>query len=357
MRRVQLAGLLSAGVHDSHKFGDLDRLHILSTNEQSEMKTFAISSILLAAIATSPFVRGTEGRSLRRRLQDEEPKVVSVVADHPLLQTFEEGAVATDLTKVLDRRGPFTVFAPTNDAFVEADSDGLITKYFTPEWKAHLRFLLNFHVASGTLMAESIVDDLVIQTLIPIQENITASVSDSISFGGASFADSKIVEADMEAANGVVHVVDKLFMPTALTMNLFETATSFGGSVATLIATAGLEDVLRQEIVTIFAPSDRAVDAIGNVFLAKVGNDPELANEIFSNHVVRGIWHKDLLTDGLELTTLSGNTLTIVVEGVRFPTYKVAQGTDVAFIDFFNVVASNGITHVIDSFFLPSTGK
>ena len=321
------------------------------------MKTFTISTLLLATVATSSFFQVAEGHNLRRKLEEEEPTIVSIVTDHPDLQIFEAAANATDFTKVLGRRGPYTLFAPNDDALEDADSEGLITKYFTPEWTAHLRYLLKFHVASGDIPTGSLVNNSVIQTMIPIQEDITVSVDDEVSFSGASFTDSKVVEADLDAANGVVHVVDKLFFPTALTMNLYDIATSYGGEIANLIATAGLEEVLRQDIVTIFSPSERAFDEIESAFLAKVGNDPELANDILSNHIVRGLWHKDLLTDGLELTTLSGNTLTIMVEGVRFPTYKVALGDDEAYIDYFDLVASNGVSHVLDSVFLPSTGK
>ena len=248
--------------------------------------------------------------------------IVDVVVGNDSLETLETAVIAADFVDVLSSDGPFTVFGPTNEAFAALGETA--TVYLEPAWKAHLQFLLLFHVADGTIPSANVTDGLMFTTKIPEPENITAEVMDTdVMFSGAAFSMSKVVEADLMASNGVVHVVDKVFIPTQLTLSIYDAAAASEGfeTVVTLIAAAGLEDVLSKEVVTVFTPSNEAFEALDPAFISELAMDTEKVTLLLSNHVVNGVWPTALLTDGLELTSLAEETLTISVgDG---PTYMV----------------------------------
>merc|ERR1711865_189408 len=108
---------------------------------------------------------------------------------------------AADLVGTLSGPGPFTVFAPTNEAFAALPA-GVLGNLLKPENKDQLVDLLTYHVASGDVHAKDLQD----MEMIPTVEgkNVTARVS-----GGNVFINSaKVVTADVDASNGVVHIID-----------------------------------------------------------------------------------------------------------------------------------------------------
>jgi transforming growth factor-beta-induced protein len=278
--------------------------------------------------------------------------VVSVVTADTDLSSLAGAVTAAGLGDILSGTGPFTIFAPTNVAFTEADADGLVTKFLTLEWKAHLIALLRFHVHSGELAAANITDGMNITTLLSPPEDITAIVvGGTVMLDGLSFFNSTVVQADLEADNGVVHKVNKVFIPSSLTQSIFEAAEGFDGfsNVIGLVVQAGLEETLRNDIVTIFGPGNTAFSALPADFIASIASDAAQVKRILSNHIVNGIYYRERLTNGLELTSLAGETLTISVTEGRFPTYMVNNAT----IEVADVVASNGIAHIINSLLIP----
>jgi transforming growth factor-beta-induced protein len=280
-----------------------------------------------------------------------QPTLFDLVVAKENLTSLVNAIVTSGLVDLLSGGGNYTVFAPNNDAIAAADADGLVTKYLTPSWKVHLQVLLRYHVTSGTIVAADIMDGMAIPMLTVPSEDITASVGDTVSFSGASFSNSTVIEADLIADNGVVHVVDKIFFPTQLTLNLLEASESVEGfsQVLSFIVSSGLESTLSNDTVTIFAPGNTAFANLPADFLTQAASDPAFIKEALSNHIVAGVWPKELLTDGLELTSLAGYTLTISVSGGPFPMIMVNNAT----IELVDAVASNGIAHVIDSLLLP----
>ncbi len=133
--------------------------------------------------------------------------VVAVAQDTPDLSTLVAAVTAGDLVTTLQGEGPFTVFAPTNQAF--ADIQSTVDTLLEPANKKDLQNVLTYHVVPGTYAAADLTDG---QELTTVQgEKLTVSIEgDTVKVGDATVA-----QADVATSNGVVHVIDKVLVPPA----------------------------------------------------------------------------------------------------------------------------------------------
>lgn len=130
--------------------------------------------------------------------------IVDIAAGAPDFSTLVAAAQAAGLVDTLNGEGPFTVFAPTDEAFA-ALPEGLVDALLLPENKDVLTKILTYHVVPGTVMAADIVDGDVATVE---GQNITLSTADGVTVNGAT-----VVQADIVASNGVVHVIDAVIVP------------------------------------------------------------------------------------------------------------------------------------------------
>ena len=133
--------------------------------------------------------------------------IVDIAADDARFTTLVTALDSTDLVSSLSEDGPFTVFAPTNEAF-EALPDGALEDLIGAEDKSQLESILLYHVVEGSTMSGDLADG---EQMVPTLQgdDLTIEVSDE----GVMVGDAQVVEADIEAANGVIHVVDGVLMP------------------------------------------------------------------------------------------------------------------------------------------------
>lgn len=133
--------------------------------------------------------------------------VVATAQATPDLSTLVAAVTAADLVETLQGEGPFTVFAPTNEAF--ADIQSTVDTLLMPENKDDLTNVLTYHVVPGTYTAADLKDG---QELTTVQgEKLTVSIEgDTVKVGDAT-----VTQADVETSNGVVHVIDKVLVPPA----------------------------------------------------------------------------------------------------------------------------------------------
>jgi len=133
--------------------------------------------------------------------------VVAVIAGGSNTTTLATAVEAAGLVETLQGDGPFTVFAPTDEAFA-ALPEGLLDQLIQPQNQAALTQILTYHVVSGKVMAADVTDGAV-----PTVEgqDITLSTADGVTVNGA-----RVVEADLDASNGVVHVIDQVLLPPGL---------------------------------------------------------------------------------------------------------------------------------------------
>ncbi len=148
----------------------------------------------------------------------EQPTIVALAAGNEDLSTLVAAVKAADLVSTLNSDGPFTVFAPPNSAFA-ALPDGTLASLLEPENKATLAGILTYHVVAGEVMAADLISAINANggsfAITTVNGAIlTASVVD----GAAVLTDtagnrSTITATDIDASNGVVHLIDAVVLP------------------------------------------------------------------------------------------------------------------------------------------------
>jgi uncharacterized surface protein with fasciclin (FAS1) repeats len=137
----------------------------------------------------------------------EEPKtVVDIAVGSPDHTTLVAAVSAAGLVETLSGDGPFTIFAPTNDAFA-ALPEGTVESLLLPENKDQLTGILTYHVVSGNVLAADLSDGQVVPTLNG--QSLTVSISE----GNVMINGAKVTAADLSGSNGVIHVVDGVLLP------------------------------------------------------------------------------------------------------------------------------------------------
>ena len=121
-------------------------------------------------------------------------------------KTLVTALEAADLTKTLEGPGPFTVFAPTDEAFAKLPP-GTVENLLKPENKAQLRRILTYHVVAGNVMAADVVKMTSAKAVSGDMLTIKAT-------GGVMINGSKVVKADIKTSNGVIHVIDTVLIPS-----------------------------------------------------------------------------------------------------------------------------------------------
>lgn len=142
------------------------------------------------------------------RAQTTEKTIVTLAAETPSLSTLVKAVKAADLVETLNSEGPFTVFAPTNDAFA-ALPEGTLASLLEEDNKEKLKKILTYHVVPGKIMASDLKDGQWVETVQGTKLKI------SLSEEGAMVNNASVIKADIEASNGVVHVIDAVLMPSA----------------------------------------------------------------------------------------------------------------------------------------------
>ena len=119
--------------------------------------------------------------------------------------TLVTAVQAAGLVETLKGEGPFTVFAPTDDAFA-ALPEGTVQSLLLPENKEKLKSILTYHVVSGKVMSSDLTNNMMAETVQGGQVKI-------MTYGGVTVNDANVVTADIEASNGVIHVIDAVILP------------------------------------------------------------------------------------------------------------------------------------------------
>ena len=332
------------------------------------------------------------------------PTNAAATGDHDSLVAAltQAGLVAT-----LQGDGPFTVFAPTDQAFTDAGID--LSTFDTPEENETLVDILLYHVYAGNVTASEVTDGMSAVMVNGDKASFTVT-NDSVKIGDAT-----VTTADVEASNGIIHVIDKVLMPPpgdicynvishtiipgatnlicnshiyvedypaggqtitgcynkithqvsnisaaecgaymwtpAVNIATTAQATTIHTALVAALGAANLVETLSGETeYTVFAPSDEAFAAAG-IDLDTFDTPEEIAvlSDILLYHVVAGTTlSTDLAVGANTVTAANGDELTITVSDTG-----VAVGDDGAVVTLADVPASNGVIHVIDKVLTP----
>ncbi|RKN78073.1 fasciclin domain-containing protein [Ulvibacterium marinum] len=293
--------------------------------------------------------------------------IVELAVATPDLSILVEALQRANLTDELEASGSFTVLAPTNAAFNTFLGQNNFTSVQDVPVDALTQILLN-HVI-GTELSSS---DLTV-----LQRNYAATLAsgptegsnlslyfdatDGVEFNGIS----SVVNggADILASNGTIHIVDAVIdLPTVVTfvgedfnfeqLTIALTSATPGTDFATILSGEGP--------FTVFAPVDQAFDELldSNPDWSSLSDiDESLLTAVLQHHVVSGNNRSSGLSEGLNLTTLEGDDITVSLQ-VNAPFIAVitdGSGNDDVNIGFVDIQASNGVIHLIDQVMLPDT--
>jgi len=131
------------------------------------------------------------------------PTILDIAVQAGSFKTLVQAVQAAGLVETLSGEGPFTVFAPTDEAFAQIPQETLQAMLADKE---KLTAILTYHVAPGKLMAADVVRSTQLQTLQG--QSITVSTE-----GGVRVDNANVIQTDIEADNGVIHVIDQVIMP------------------------------------------------------------------------------------------------------------------------------------------------
>lgn len=267
--------------------------------------------------------------------------IVETAVEAGNFKTLAAALAAADLVEAVKGPGPFTVFAPTDEAFAKLPK-GTVETLLKPENKAKLAAILTYHVVPGKVMAKDVVNVKGAKSLNGQRIDVT------VAGGNVSVDGAKVVKTDIACSNGVIHVIDSVILPAD---GNIPTVAEKAGTFKTLLAAAkaaGLVDALSgDKALTVFAPTDEAFAALpkGTVEdLLKPENKDKLAS-ILKYHVVEGRVYSEDVVATKAAKTLQGGSITVSLkDGVYVDSAKVLK-TDID--------ASNGVIHVINKVLLP----
>ena len=267
----------------------------------------------------------------------QDPSITEIAAADAQFSTLVGALQSTGLDAALDGDGEFTVFAPTNDAFA-ALPEGTLESLTEQQLETILLYhVLGAEVFSGQLEAQQAPETLSGEVIF-----VTASA------GGVTVnAAASVTTADIEARNGVIHVIDEVLMPDAFGTIVNNAAKRyFLSSLVEAVIQADLVDALLGDgPFTVFAPTDEAFAAIASVAADLTAE--ELSN-VLLYHVIQGEVLSTDLQPSQQVTALNGETLTIEVAGGAA---TINGSADITTVD---IQGTNGVIHVIDEVLLPS---
>ena len=251
--------------------------------------------------------------------------------------------IQAELLTTLQGEGPFTVFAPTDQAFTDAGID--LAALDTPEGKQTLSDILLYHVIASEVPSSAVTDCLSADTVN------TNPLSFTVDDSGVMVNSATVVTPDVQTSNGVIHVIDKVLLPTATPNDIPRTA-QCTGSHATLV-----DAVIQAELLTtlqgegpftVFAPTNQAfVDAGINLAALNTEEGKAQLTDILLHHVyISEAVLSSQITDGATLSMANGDNITIsVTDG----SVMIGDAT----VTLADVATSNGVIHVVDKVIMP----
>ena len=251
--------------------------------------------------------------------------------------------IQAELLTTLQGEGPFTVFAPTDQAFTDAGID--LTALDTPEGKQTLSDILLYHVIASEVPSSAVTDCLSADTVN------TNPLSFTVDDSGVMVNNATVVTPDVQTSNGVIHVIDKVLLPTATPNDIPRTA-QCTGSHATLVGAVIQAELLAtlqgEGPFTVFAPTDQAfIDAGIDLVALNTDEGKAQLTDILLHHVyISEAVQSSQIADGAMLSMANGDNITITVTD---GSVMIGDAT----VTLADVATSNGVIHVIDKVIMP----
>jgi len=172
------------------------------------MRTKSILLTALVSMALAGCAKDAPSTATAAAAAATEGNIVAVAVGAGQFNTLVAAIKAAGLVDTLQSPGPFTVFAPNDEAFAKLPA-GTLDNLLLPENKAKLAAILKYHVVAGEVLAADVVNLSSADTVEG--QSVQISASDS----GVMINDAKVIAADVMASNGVIHVIDSVLIPSS----------------------------------------------------------------------------------------------------------------------------------------------
>merc|ERR1712087_432396 len=259
--------------------------------------------------------------------------IVDLAVGRDDLSTLVSALTTANLVDTLSGDGPFTVLAPTNNAFAAIVVPSNVTV---------LTSVLLYHVIGASVLSTDLSSGLIVNTLNG--QSVTALVADGVFFYDSNGRTSQVQEADIIGTNGVIHVVDTVLLPGGTLNDIVSNVPSLSVLNGALIAN-GLNETLADAAgtFTLFAPTNDAVSAFGG----------DVTVDVLTYHVLTTVYVSDDIPDGLTtLGTVNGATLNVTKNATGV--FVQDQADRVGQVMMANIVGTNGVVHIIDIVLSPT---
>lgn len=299
-----------------------------------------IPTILLGAIALT-------SQADNQLSQSSDKTIVETAVAAGSFKTLAAALDAADLVDTLNGNGPFTVLAPTDDAFAKLPK-GTVEDLLKPENREKLQSILKFHVIPGQV---ALPDALKLGKAKTVQgETVTIGFSE----GNVQISNANLLTADLGASNGIIHVIDTVLLPPEPKNDIASVAKNAGqfNTLLAAVEAAGLTSALTgSDPVTVLAPTDAAFKALpkGTVESLLKPESRGKLTEILTLHVIDGSVSAGAALSAASAKSLSGETLNFGIQDGMFQ----VNGTTIVKTD---IKCDNGVIHVIDAVLLPGKG-
>ncbi|MEM6286322.1 MAG: fasciclin domain-containing protein [Bacteroidota bacterium] len=291
------------------------------------------SPLLIALLAVALPLAGCDSNG------DDDPSIADLAQNTPSLSTLDTALGQADLVSTLDSGGPFTVFAPNNGAFDTVQGD-LLNAILADD--DQLDDLLTYHVVRGTFRAEDLEDG---DTLTALNgDELTVTVTNA-----GTFIDGvRVVSADIEATNGVVHIVEEVLINP---IDIVDAAGLLGFTELAGFLTPALVTSLQGDgPFTVFAPTNTAFQDIEST--TDNLTPAQLTNVLLYHVAPVATPSGSLSPDQVVPTLLTDQTVTVRINGTTITIDGDDADGEVAIPD---VIVGNGVIHAIDGVLLPDS--
>ncbi len=285
-------------------------------------------------------------------MMQSDKNITTLVAENSNLSLLRAAVVRAGLANTLSASGTMTVFAPTNEAFAAA---GLGTEAAINAVPVEtLKGILMYHVLSQKYAAANIPNGTTELTTASSAKAYVTKNTRGVYVNGNAM----VTTADVMASNGVVHVINKVLMPPSQNIvQLAQSNTNLSFLVAAVVrASQGSTNVSQvlstTNPLTVFAPTNQAFINAGFATTdAIMAADPATLTSILTYHVIAARVFSSDLTENAMPTTLNGGKVTITLTGgAKVKGNANATASNITATD---ILATNGVVHVIDQVLLP----
>lgn len=301
---------------------------------------------LLAIAATTLFASCSKDEDADTPKAEMPKDIVEVAVSDARFSILVEAVTKANLVSALQGDGPFTVFAPTNDAFNALFAQLGVSGIADLDAATLTPILLN-HVVAGSIKSSDISTGYV--TTLNATDPAQAGVKVFVEKGSDVKVDgSKVIIADVMASNGVIHAIDKVILPASVVSHAINNP-NFSILVQAVVKAGLVEALSGTGPFTVFAPTNAAFNALFSA-LGVSGIDALTAGQltpILLYHVVPGNVRSSQVSSGSVPTLKDGSNLNVTVTnmGVNINGSVNVIATDVQ--------GSNGVIHVIDAVLVP----